>query len=164
MVVATSRTAAGTLLHAVPPLGDSLQPGAATGIGSLPHRSAHDAAMFALREYDMPAIPSLPRRSPAEGMIAQAVVGIAGVTLGQYGSIAVDPHALDPDAPVATDLGNDAFAGMRAFLALAEARGLRGPVKWQFVGPVTLGMALTRIGVAPATAFAVAGRAVRAHV
>ena len=41
----------------------------------------------------LPAIPTLPRRSPAEGMIAQAVVGIAGVTLGQYGSIAVDVDA-----------------------------------------------------------------------
>lgn len=149
---------------AVPPLGDSLRPGAASGIGSLPHRSVHDAAAFALREYDVPAIPSLPRRSPAEAMIAQAVVGLTGVTLGQYGSIAVDAQALDPCAPVATDLGNDAFAGMRTFLAVAAARGLRGPVKWQFVGPVTLGVALARAGVDNPTAFAVAGRAVRAHI
>jgi hypothetical protein len=163
-VVAPSRTAPATLPHAVPPLGNSLRPGAATGVGSLPHRSVHDAAVFALREYDVPAIPSLPRRSPAEGMIAQAVVGIAGVTLGQYGSIAVDPRALDPAAPVATDLGNDAFAGMRTFLSVAGACGVQGPVKWQFVGPVTLGIALTRIGVPAATAFAVAGRAVRAHL
>ena len=47
-----------------------------------------------------------------------------------------------PTRPVATDLANDAFAGMRTFLATAAARGLRGPVKWQFVGPVTLGVAL----------------------
>jgi hypothetical protein len=133
-------------------------------MGSLPHRSAQEAAVFALRAYDVPAIPALPRRSPAEGMIAQAVVGIPGVTLGQYGSIAVDPHALDPDAPVATDLGNDAFAGMRTFLGVAAHRSLRGPVKWQFVGPVSLGVALTRIGVAADTAFRVAGNAVRAHI
>ncbi len=93
-----------TVVASVPPLDDSLRAGAATGVGSLPHRSVHDAAAFALREYDVPAIPSLPRRSPAEGMIAQAVVGINGVTLGQYGSIAVDPHAVDPCAPVVTDL------------------------------------------------------------
>ena len=54
-------------------------------------------------------------------MIAQAVVGINGVTLGQYGSIAVDATALDPTAPVITDLANDAFAGMRTFLANAAA-------------------------------------------
>jgi hypothetical protein len=163
-VVASSGTACGTLPRAVPPLGDRLRAGAATGVGSLPHRSVHDAAAFALREYDVPAIPSLPRRSPAEGMIAQAVVGINGVTLGQYGSIAVDPHAVDPCAPVATDLANDAFAGMRTFLAVAGDRGVHGPVKWHFVGPVTLGVALTRIGVSAETAFAVAGRAVRAHI
>jgi hypothetical protein len=148
----------------VPVLGDRLRAGAATGVGSLPHRSVHDAAAFALREYDIPAIPSLPRRSPAEGMIAQAVVGLSGVTLGQYGSIAVDAKALDPCAPVVTDFGNDAFAGLRTFLAVARARELRGPVKWQFVGPVTLGVALARAGVDTTTAFAVAGRAVRAHV
>ena len=105
-----------------------------------------EAAAFALREYDLPAIPTLPRRSPAEAMIAQALVGIAGVTLGQYGSIAVDVEALDPGAPVVTDLSNDAFVGIRTFLATASARGLQGPVKWQFVGPVTLGAALTRAG------------------
>ena len=145
-------------------LGEAVRPGAVTGVGSLPHRSAHDAAAFALREYDLPAVPTLPRRSPAEGMIAQAVVGIAGVALGQYGSIAVDVDALDADAPVHTDLANDAFTSMRTFLATATARGLRGPIKWQFVGPVTLGAALTRVGVPADRAFAVAAGAVRAHV
>jgi len=154
-----------TSLVAVPPsLDDVLRPGAATGIGSLPHRCAHDAVAFALRAYDVPAIPTLPRRSPAEGMIAQAVLGIEGVTLGQYGSIAVDVRRLDPCAPVATDLASDAFAGFRVFLDAAAAGDLRGPVKWQFVGPVTLGVALTRAGVAVGTAFAVAVRAVRAHL
>jgi methionine synthase II (cobalamin-independent) len=140
------------------------RPGAATGVGSLPHRSVHDAAAFALREYDLPAIPTLPRRSPAEGMIAQALAGITGVTLGQYGSIAIDADHLDPEAPVATDLGHDAYGGLRAFLATAAARQLRGPVKWQFTGPVTLGAALTRVGVPAERAFAVAARAVRAHL
>ena len=150
--------------HRPPALGDVLRPGVTTGIGSLPHRSVHEAAVFALREYGLPAIPTLPRRSPAEGMIAQAVVGINGVTLGQYGSIAVDRRAVDPEAPVVTDLANDAFAGTRAFLSDAVARGLRGPVKWQFVGPVSLGVALTRAGVAADIAFAVAVGAVRSHL
>lgn len=148
----------------VPSLGDALRSGAATGIGSLPHRSVHDAASFALREYDLPAIPTLPRRSPAEGMIAQAVVGINGITPGQYGSFAVDVDALDPESAVITDLANDAFAGLRTFLATASARGLSGPVKWQFVGPVTLGTALARGGVPVDTAFAVAAGAVRSHL
>ena len=151
-------------LPMVPPLGDALRPGACTGVGSLPHRSVHDAAAFALREYDVPAIPTLPRRSPAEGMIAQALVGIGGVTLGQYGSIAVDADHLDPAAAVETDIGHDAYGGLRAFLADAAARQLRGPVKWQFTGPVTLGAALTRVGVPAERAFVVAAAAVRAHV
>jgi hypothetical protein len=153
-----------TTLPPVPPLGESLRPGACTGVGSLPHRSVHDAAAFALREYDVAAIPTLPRRSPAEGMIAQALVGIGGVTLGQYGSIAIDVDHLDPAAPVATDIGHDAYGGLRAFLADAAARQYRGPVKWQFTGPVTLGAALTRVGVPADRAFAVAAASVRAHV
>lgn len=157
-------SAAPSAAHRVPALGDRLVPGTMTGVGSLPHRSAGEAAAFALRNYDMAAVPSLPRRSPAEGMIAQAVVGIPGVALGHYGSIAVDPRAIDPDAPVATDLTHDAFGGLRAFLTAAATRDMRGPVKWQFVGPITLGVALSRAGVSPETSFPVATRAVRAHM
>jgi hypothetical protein len=141
-----------------------LRGGEATGVGSLPHREASDAAQFALTEYDVPAIPTLPRRSPAEGMIAQAVLGIEGVALGQYGSIAVDVRRLDPVAPVVTDLSQDSYTAFRAFLDAAVAAEWTGPVKWQFVGPVTLGVALTRAGVAVGTSFAVAVRAVRAHL
>ena len=151
-VEAPAGTAGGTDPHrpgrAVPALGESLRSGAATGVGSLPHRSVHDAAAFALREYDVPAIPTLPRRSPAEGMIAQAVVGINGVTLGQYGSIAVDVDALDPgrrpSSPTSPTTPSPASGRSSP---RPSARGLRGPVKWQFVGPVTLGVALTRVGV-----------------
>lgn len=142
----------------------SLGDAAATGVGSLPHRSAKEASLFALANYDIAAIPTLPRRSPAESMIAQAVLGIGGVTTGQYGGIAVDVAALDPAAPVTTDLSNDAYRGMRSFVFRAQQAGYVGPVKWQFVGPVTLGMALLRAGVDGALAFAVAGAAVRAHL
>ena len=34
---------------------------------------------------ELPAIPTLPKRSPAESMVAQAVLGIRGITVGQYG-------------------------------------------------------------------------------
>lgn len=144
---------------------DVIRPGTATGVGSLPHRDAHAAAEFALREHELAVIPSLPRRSPAEGMIAQAVVGVHGVTLGPYGSIAVDLDAIDRHAPVRTDLGSDAFVGFRTFLDHAVAAGLDGqPVKWQFVGPVTLGVALERAGLPASEAFAVASSSIRAHL
>lgn len=141
-----------------------LTSGSSFGIGSLPHRDAVEAAHFALRAFGIPTIPSLPRRSPAEGMIAQAVVGLPGVTLGQYGSVALDAAAVDPAAAFATDLGHDAFVGFRTFLEVAAARGLRGPVKFQVAGPVTLGLALVRAGLDAAVAFDVAMIAARERI
>jgi hypothetical protein len=71
---------------------------------------------------------------------------------------------LDPDAPVTTDVDGDSVVGLRTFLRQAADAGMAGsPVKWQFVGPVTLGVALTRAGIPTDVAFDVAGRAVRAH-
>ncbi|MEX2627436.1 MAG: hypothetical protein WD225_11175 [Ilumatobacteraceae bacterium] len=147
---------------------DVVGSGASTGIGSLPHRDARAGVEFALREHELMVIPSLPRRSPAESMIAQALVGVAGVTLGQYGSLAVDTDHIDTEHvdahTVHTDLGGDSFVGFRTFCDTAAERGLAGrPVKWQFVGPVTLGVALTRAGVPVETAFDVAAIAVREH-
>ncbi len=144
---------------------DGLLAGAATGVGSLPHRDARAAAEFSLRENELVMIPSLPRRSPAESLIAQAVVGTPGVTLGQYGAIAVDLDRLDPEAPVVTDLAADGFGGFRAFLDRAADSGIAGTtVKWSFVGPVTLGVALIRAGAPSEIAFDVAVRSVRSHV
>jgi hypothetical protein len=133
-----------------------------TGVGSLPHRDTAAAVQFALASTTLPAIPTLPRRSPAEGMVPQALVGISGVSIGQYGSMAIEPAALDPLLPVSVRLEHDAFAGFRAFLETAP-RDLPA-VKWQVVGPVTLGIALLRAGVPPNTAFDVAVRAVREQV
>ena len=141
-----------------------IEPGATTGIGSLPHRNARDAATFSFDAYDVPAIPSLPRRSPAESAIAQALVGTVGVTLGQYGTVAVDPTRLDPASEVSTDLGRDQFCGFRTFLDLAVERGYDGPVKWQFVGPISVGVALRRAGASPDVAFEVALGAVSGHL
>lgn len=137
--------------------------GASMGVGSLPHRDAMRAARFALTATSIPTIPSLPHRSPAEGMIAQAVVGIDGIGLGQYGSLSVDLTALDPEAPVVTDLRHDAFATLRVML---DQLAPNPPefVKWQFTGPVTLGTALLRAGAPARLAFAVASRAVKRHV
>ena len=141
-----------------------LPSGIVTGIGGLPHRDAGEAAAFVLDHMELPAIPTLPRRSPAEGAIAQAMVGMQGVTVGQYGSIGVDANMVDPLAPVVTDLDNDAFVGFRTFLDQASAVGLTGPVKWQFVGPVTFGIALMRAGVPISEAFESSVRCVRTRL
>jgi hypothetical protein len=154
-----------TVRSSVPSVLDVVAGGTTMGVGSLPHRDASVAADFALREHELVTVPSLPRRSPAESMIAQAVVGTPGVALGQYGSISVDVARLDPHAPVVTDIDGDSFVGARTFLQRAAATGHAGaPVKWQFVGPVTLGVALSRAGAPPPLAFEVASRAVRSHV
>ena len=134
------------------------------GVGSLPHRDAIVAAEFAWSATTIPTMPTLPRRSPAEAMIAQALVGIEGVTVGQYGGISVDVAALKKDSAIVTDITDDAFVGYRAFLDAAGARRDTQWVKWQFVGPVTLGMTLVRTGVPAIVAFDLALRAVRSHI
>ncbi len=141
----------------------ALGSGLVTGIGSLPHRQADAAAAFATK-IELPMLPRLPRRSPAEGLIGQAIVGLMGVSMGQYGAISFDPKVIDPAAPVYTDLTHDAFGGFQAFLHAATAADHRGPVKWQFVGPVSLGVTLLRAGVPADLAFDVAANAVRSHV
>lgn len=138
-------------------------PGTTFGIGSLPHLSAGQAARFAFDAFDIPTVPSLPRRSPAELEVAQTLIGVPGVSLGQYGAVAIDCDRLDPDAHVATDLTGPQFIGLRAFLDEARVRGHTGPVKWQLLGPISTGLGLLRAGAAADVAFGVALRAVRSH-
>lgn len=137
--------------------------GTPTAVGSLPFVDADEAVAFVLAALpELPAAPTLPRRDPREGMIAQAAWGIDGVTVRLDGTIAVDPAALDPEAPLA-DPGLDGapFATFRTFLAAIEGR--TEPVKVQVTGPVTLAVALVREGVAPSVASAVAATAVRSR-
>ena len=77
-----------------------LPAGVTTGVGSLPHRDARAAADFVLSALpELPAIPSLPNRSPAEGMLAQAAVGIRGVAIASDGDLLVDPRRSTPSSP-----------------------------------------------------------------
>ena len=57
------------------------------------------------------------------------------------------------------------IGGLRAFLSPPSEAGYGAPIKWQFIGPVTLGVALVSVPACPpSVAFAVAARAVRSHV
>ena len=142
-----------------------LADGATAGVGSLPHVDAAAAAAFAIGEFDIATIPTLPRRSPHETLLGQAVVDLAGVRHGDDGGLIVEPELLEPTAAVETDLTHDAFTGIRAFLDLAATIRLDGAaVKWQFVGPVTLGVALHRAGLAAETAFDLALSVVRTRL
>lgn len=139
---------------------DVLCTGSATAIGSLPHHDPVDAAGFVLERLPaLPAAPSLPNRSPAEGMLGQAVSGVPGVHVDADGRLVVDVERLDPAGVPEPDLDGDSFAGLRAFLHAVHGR--RDPVKVQLTGPVTLGLALHRAGAPVETAFAVAGAATR---
>jgi methionine synthase II (cobalamin-independent) len=137
--------------------------GLATTIGSLPHTDPRAAATFVLERHPrLPAAPSLPNRSGMERMVAQAAWGVAGVTVLPDGSLAVDERAVDPRAPLTVaGIDGEPFVGLRAFLGAVAGR--RTPIKLQITGPVTLGIALHSLGVAPARAFAVADAAVRAR-
>lgn len=137
--------------------------GALVGIGSLPHSDPSAASAFAIAEFDVATIPTLPRRG--ETMLAQAVAAIDGVDLAADGELVVDRRRLDPEAPVVPVLDAPVFESLHAFVDLAGKVRLDGaPVKWQFVGPVTLGLALERAGVDPSHAFRLATSAVRANV
>jgi hypothetical protein len=140
-----------------------LAAGVATGVGSLPHCDANAAAEFVLDLLpDLPAVPSLPRRSPHERILAHGLAGVPGVEIDDDGDVRLDADHLDPTVTPRLDLEQDAFGGLRAFLNAAAGR--KGPVKWQVVGPVTLGVALVRRGAPVDVAFAVAAGAVRQHL
>lgn len=140
------------------PFGD----GATCGIGTLPHRDASAAAAFAIGEFDVATVPTLPVGSSATAMIDQAVEGLAGVVRGPR-RLEVAPSV--SDSVPATELSGAAHAGIRAFLELAPKVRLDGtPVKWQFVGPVTLGVALVDGGMPVDDAFDLAVRLVRTRL
>jgi methionine synthase II (cobalamin-independent) len=138
--------------------------GLATAIGSLPHHDVRAAVACALeRNPRLPAAPSLPERSPVEGMIAQAAWGIAGVTVLPDGSLLVDEAAVRPDAPpLDTGIGGDPFVSLRAFLGAIGGRV--APFKLQLTGPVTLGLALHAVGVPADRAFTVASTSTHARI
>lgn len=136
-----------------------LPAGAVTAIGSVAHIDADAAVGFSLSSCpDLPFVPQLVRRHPAEGMIAQVLLGVAGMDfVGDR--LVLDAKAFDAALEPALDLSHQAFTGLRTFLRLARSH--HGPVKWQVAGPLTVGMALLHHGVAPSDAFHVALRAVR---
>jgi hypothetical protein len=144
----------------------ALSTGLATSIGSLPHTDADSAASVVLRRHpDLPAAPELPARSAREGMIAKAAHGIPGVTVLDDGSLRVDVERIESAAAEGAHVDSSLHVaedgGLLRFLAHIEGR--RDPVKVQFTGPVTLGLALARCGLPSRIAFAVAAEAVPAR-
>ncbi len=102
-----------------------------TGVGSLPHRDPGEAARFVLDTTDVPYLPQLPHRHPAESMLAQWGDGLAGCGAGP------DGLGLRHGAPVGDR--REAFGGAAALLDTLPR--LTPLVKTQATGPVTLAMA-----------------------
>lgn len=142
-----------------------LEPGLSTGIGSLPHTDARRAAQLVLDVHPrLPAAPQLPRRSGREQMLAQVGALVPGVEVAPDGALRLRPgDADDVGPPEALPAGH--HDGLLTFVAVAASRpDPPSRVKVQVVGPLTLGTALCRAGMAPAQAFPRAGTAVRTAV
>jgi methionine synthase II (cobalamin-independent) len=128
-------------------------PGTATGIGSLPHADADAAAQLVLAAHpELPAAPQLPQRSPREGMVAQWIGALGGVSVAGDGAISVAPGAsLDVEV---CSFEPDAHGGLLTFLDQAMVASPQPvAVKAQITGPLTLGLALVHAGAAPDRAF-----------
>lgn len=65
-----------------------------TGVGSLPHHVV-DAALGHSFEYDIPFMPQLPIKNPAEYMIPQALEGLPGLSFDQDGMVQIDYSAFE---------------------------------------------------------------------
>jgi len=138
-----------------------LTPGAATGIGSLPHTDPVAAAELVLRCLpELPAAPQLPARDPREGMLAQWLCALPEVEVDADGHVGVlGASDLAPEC-VFDDGGH---AGLLAFLDVAASRDdAPRRVKAQLTGPLTLGVALHAAGVPRGRAFRRAAEAARA--
>ena len=104
-----------------------------SGVGSLPHRDIDEAVAFVLASSDIPYLPQLPNRHPAESMLAQWGDGILGA--GAKGRLL--------QAGAAGGAGDEAHRGGEAMVAALQG----GTIKTQATGPVTLAAALRSGGV-----------------
>ena len=82
-----------------------------------PHRDPAAAAAFAIGEFDIATIPSLPGRSIVETMLGQATVGLAGLGIDASGLVAIDdrnaPGVASSDVASGALLDTDGFAGFQ---------------------------------------------------
>lgn len=125
-----------------------------TAIGSMPHADPDEACSIVLRYLaDVPAWPQLPRRSPAENMVVQNSEGFPGLVIdGDRLRLEPSPGLEDRLEQIYVDSDQDnacaygisaGYApGLHLFLSRAAGRGM---VKGQLTGPITWGLAVTRV-------------------
>jgi methionine synthase II (cobalamin-independent) len=105
-----------------------------TGVGSLPHTNAQEAASFVAGTTQKPDMPQIPNPEASEGMLRQWAEGLCGAGGTDDGIGLRYGEGSEPSA--------DAFGGAMAMLNRAEDPEL----KTQFAGPVTLFLALLAAG------------------
>ena len=127
--------------------------GLATTVGPVPFADSADAVDFALRAHErFPTVPVL--AAPSQGLLAQAVDGVAGVAVAADGTTGLvltgDVTAVesaDGDA-AGSDLGSSAFGTLHSMLgAVAELAPAPVALRIGVLGPVTLALALRSAGV-----------------
>ncbi len=105
-----------------------------TGVGSLPHDDAAEAAAFVFSTTDLPYLPQLPNRDPSEGLLRQWGDGLCGAG-GSDDGIGLRWGEPSPE-------DSEPFGGAAAMLDLLGG----SEIKTQFTGPVTLWLALLAAG------------------
>ena len=105
-----------------------------TGVGSLPHTDADEAAAFVASTTDLPYLPQLPNRHASEGMLRQWGEGLCGAGGIDDG---IGLRFGETEGP-----SGEGFGGADTMLQTVD-----GPeLKTQFTGPVTLFLALLAAG------------------
>ena len=124
-----------------------------TGIGSLPHTQLEMAMQQAL-VLDIPYLPELPRRTPAESLAAGALEKLSGLRVAQNGSVWLDGAAWEKGAlSLDAELDDALEAGtLEGFAPSASSCCAWPPFLWE-VQSRKLAFAKVQ-GVGPATALA----------
>jgi len=149
---------------ATPDALELIAPGTTVGAPELPHRHVPAALDFAFDAFDIPTAAALPRRSPDESSLGQALSGLARVTETPDGELHIEVEPGATWASIGTGLDAPAFEALQAFIERCRRRDHAGVVRWTLPGPLTAGTALVQAGVAPSAAFKFAGHAVRGRL
>jgi hypothetical protein len=127
-----------------------IAPYTTTGIGSLPHRNAADAAALTLKSLDIPFWPQLPNVSFLEQMVPQYSEGMPTVRIDHERQVATferDEEQIarfhetcGPDTRIA--ISEDYARGFYSFMEQVKQRGRMSALKGHITGPLTFTLGL----------------------
>lgn len=140
--------------------------GLASSVGPVPFGSSEDAVDFSLRLHGrFPTVPVT--TSQDASLLAQAVAGLANVTVGTHGIVLDGPHPDPADAAAAGgSLDGPAFSALHTMtdrLASGSHHPSLAAVRVPVLGPVTVAAALQAAGLRPARSMELASALVAAR-